>query len=205
MKSNWIMKALQNKANIVIAFVLISTYRADAQVIPKFQFGIKAGANLSKLDEQDSFSSKNRAGSLFGLWARASGMGVHLQPELYYTAKTVDIKRGELEPFKVDFTSIDVPVLLGTKIGAAGFGARLNTGPVVSFIINNEQSAEQALNNIGDFRFKNQALAWQVGLGLDVRKLSLDLRYEHGLSKVKSQYEDTRLRLFNFSLGYQLY
>lgn len=206
MKNTSVIKFTSSfKRSISFVAIVLSSYQLQAQVIPKFEFGIKGGANLSKLTEKDSFSSTNRAGSLFGIWARASGMGVHLQPELYYTVKAVEVENASGQAHKVDFTSIDLPVLLGAKIGAAGSGARINTGPVISFIIDKEQSVDEALSNVENFRYKNQAVAWQVGIGVDVRKISVDLRYEHGLSKIKSAYEDTNLRLFNFSVGYRLY
>ena len=193
------------KAIILSLFILASSVTA-AQVIPNFDAGLKAGVNLSKLTSQNGFTSENRSGYLAGLWARVGAMGVHLQPELYYAVKTSDIKDAGGQSGSVDFTSIDLPILIGTKIGAVGIGGRLNTGPVLSFIIDEEQSFQNALGNAARFNYKDQALAWQVGAGLDIRKLSFDLRYEHGLSKItRPGYEDTKLRMFNFSLGYKLF
>lgn len=191
---------------LVLTIILIGTTITRAQIIPSFDFGLKAGVNLSKLSKQNGFSSDNRAGYLAGIWARAAAMGIHLQPELYYTVKTTDFNDANGQTGSVDFTSIDLPVLIGTKIGAVGIGARLHTGPVVSFIIDENQSFGNALGNASRFNYKDQALAWQFGVGLDVRKISLDLRYEHGLSKIsRAGFEDTKLRLFNFSLGYKFF
>ncbi|RYG02462.1 MAG: PorT family protein, partial [Chitinophagaceae bacterium] len=107
---------------------------------------------------------------------------------------------------EVKFTSLDVPVLVGTKIGAAGIGLRLNTGPVVSFILNEEQSFGDAASNVFSGSFKDQAFAWQFGTGLDVGKLSVDLRYEMGLSKLNDAgYPDTKLNMFTLGLGLRLF
>ncbi len=191
---------------LILAISLTASVITKAQIIPNFDFGLKAGVNLSKLSEQNGFSSDNRSGYLLGVWARAGAMGLHLQPELYYTVKTTDVKDDNGQSSRVDFNSIDLPILVGTKMGALGVGARFNTGPVVSFIISEDQSFSNAIGNAARFNYKNQALAWQLGAGLDIRKISFDLRYEHGLSRIsRSGYEDTKLRLFNFSLGYQLY
>ena len=191
---------------LILAISLTASVITKAQIIPNFDFGLKAGVNLSKLSEQNGFSSDNRSGYLLGVWARAGAMGLHLQPELYYTVKTTDVKDDNGQSSRVDFNSIDLPILVGTKMGSLGVGARFNTGPVVSFIISEDQSFSNAIGNAARFNYKNQALAWQLGAGLDIRKISFDLRYEHGLSRIsRSGYEDTKLRLFNFSLGYQLY
>ncbi|HEX8377190.1 MAG TPA: porin family protein [Pedobacter sp.] len=193
------------RSNLFLA-LLFSSAVASAQVIPNFDFGVKAGTNLTKFASQQSLESSNRAGYLVGIWARAGALGLHIQPELYYTVKTTDVKDQMGQTVSVDFTSVDVPILIGTKIGLAGIGGRLNTGPVISFITSDEQTFSGAVNNASKFNYKDQATAWQFGAGLDVKKISFDLRYEHGLTKIsRTGYEDTKLRLFNFSLGYKLF
>jgi hypothetical protein len=193
------------KSNLIFAF-LFSTAVASAQVIPNFDFGIKAGTNLTKFASQQSLESSNRAGYLVGIWARAGALGLHIQPELYYTVKKTDVKDQSGQTLSVDFTSVDVPILIGTKIGLAGIGGRLNTGPVISFVTSDEQSFSGAVSNASKFNYKDQATAWQFGAGLDIKKISFDLRYEHGLTKIsRAGYEDTKLRLFNFSVGYKLF
>ncbi|MBC7915601.1 MAG: PorT family protein [Pyrinomonadaceae bacterium] len=191
---------------LLIAIIFYAQDFVNAQVIPKFQFGLKGGVNLSKLSEQTGYSSENRSGYLFGVWARAGAMGIHVQPELYYTLKTAEVKDTNGQAGTVDFTSVDLPVLLGTKIGALGIGARLQTGPVISFILDDKQNIGTAAANAAKFNYKDQAVAWQFGAGLDVKKLSVDLRYERGLSKIsRTGYQDTKLNLFNLSLGLRLY
>ena len=107
---------------------------------------------------------------------------------------------------KVKFTSLDVPLLIGTKIGAAGIGVRLNTGPVVSFILDDKQSFGAATTNIFSGDFKKQAVAWQFGAGLDIGKIGVDLRYEAGITKLgKQNYDGQRLNLFTLGLALKLF
>jgi hypothetical protein len=179
---------------------------AFSQVLPSFQLGIKAGANLSKLSTENTFSSDNRAGYYAGLWARIGAAGIHLQPELYLSGKNTTLKNSDGQENKVKFTSLDVPVLVGTKIGAAGIGIRLNTGPVVSFILDDEQSFGDAAGNVFKGNFKGQNFAWQFGAGLDIKNLGIDLRYEAGLSKVgEGDYDGQKLGLFTLGLAYKLF
>ncbi len=179
---------------------------AFSQVLPSFQFGIKGGANLSKFTTDNPFSSDNRAGYYAGFWARIGAVGIHLQPELYLSGKNTRLVSTAGAENEVKFTSLDVPILVGTKIGAAGIGVRLNTGPVVSFLLDDKQSFGQASTNVFKGNFKDQAFAWQFGAGLDISKLGFDLRYEKGLTKLgKDGYDDTKLNLFTFGIAYRLF
>lgn len=194
------------KKLILSALFVCFNLVAFSQVLPSFQLGLKAGANLSKLSTENTFSSDNRTGYYAGIWTRIGAAGIHLQPELYLSGKNTTLKANSGEENKVKFTSLDVPVLVGTKLGAAGVGLRLNTGPVVSFILDDKQSFGQAAGSVFKGDFKGQNFAWQFGAGVDIGNLGLDLRYEAGLSKIgKDGYNDTKLSLFTFGLAYRLF
>jgi hypothetical protein len=188
-----------------IAFTLLSV-SAIAQGLPSFQLGLKGGFNLSKFSTEDTFASENKQGYYAGIWTRVGAAGIHLQPEVYYSEKNTVLKNSAGLQNQVKFSSVDVPVLVGTKIGAAGVGVRLNTGPVISFILNEEQQFEDAASNIFTGKFKDQNLAWQFGIGADIGKLNVDLRYEMGLSDLnKAGYPDTKLNMFTLGIGLRLF
>lgn len=194
------------KRIILSALMLCCSVAAFSQVLPSFQFGIKGGANLSKFSTDNVFDSDNRAGYYAGFYARVGAVGLHFQPELYLAGKNTTLVSVAGVDNKVKFTSVDVPLLIGTKIGAAGVGLRLNTGPVVSFIVDKKQSFGAATTNIFNGNFKDQAFAWQFGAGLDLGGLGVDLRYEAGLTKLgKDGYNDKKLSLFTLGLAYKLF
>lgn len=194
------------KRFLLVAIFIFGAFSAFSQVTPSFQLGIKGGFNLSKFSTENTFASDNKAGYYAGLWTRIGAAGIHLQPELYLSGKNTTLKSSSGLENEVKFTSLDVPVLIGTKIGAAGIGLRLNTGPVVSFILSEEQNFNDAASSVFNGNFKDQAFAWQFGTGLDVGKLSVDLRYEMGLSKLNSAgYPDTKLNMFTLGLGIKLF
>ena len=194
----------------LLAISLCTVASARAQLLPSVSFGVKAGANLSSFSTSNTLSSDNRAGFLGGFWARIGAGGIHLQPELYYTSKSVKFQGesgGVQSTNTATFKSIDLPILVGTKIGLLGIGARLNTGPVFSFVTSQDQSIGDAFNNATRLRYQDQNYAWQFGAGLDVQRVSLDLRYELGLNKIDNGVEKSNVRanLFNLTLAYRLF
>lgn len=179
---------------------------AFSQILPSFQFGVKAGANLAKFTTENTFSSDNRAGYYAGVWTRIGAAGIHLQPELYLTGKNTTLKSSNGAETEVKFTSLDVPVLIGTKLGAAGVGIRLNTGPVFSFILDDQQKFKDAANQVFKGDFKGQNISWQFGTGLDFGQLGIDLRYEKGLSKLNNSVDpNTKLDIFTLGLALKLF
>ena len=194
------------KKIIITLIVLTSAFQlASAQVLPSVQFGIKGGANLTSIQTSGSIlSDGNRAGYLGGFWARFGALGFNFQPEIYLTSKNVDLSNSSGET-RAQFTSIDVPLLFGGKIGAFGIGGRFYTGPVVSFAVNKDQSIIHDLGQVSSLDYKDQNFAWQFGAGLDIRRISLDLRYEAGITKQTYGASQTRINLFNLSLAYRLF
>jgi hypothetical protein len=195
------------KITLLLAVILSGSIAASAQVIPSFGFGVKGGINLAQLSTSGgTFDSGNRAGFNAGVFARIGALGLNLQPELYYANKSsTSTSNGVTNT--VTFNSIDLPVLLGFKFGALGLGGHLHTGPMVSFLINKEQSFSGALGSVTSVRdYKNQNLAWIFGAGVDLKSISVDLRYEKGLSTLNSNdgsYQD-KLNLWNLSIGFNL-
>src|SRR5690606_15439437 len=171
---------------ILICCFTAMVFVANAQILPTFQFGVKAGLNFSNLKSEDGgwLDASTRTGYQAGVWARVGGAGVHFQPELYITGKSSEAKLvEENEEGKVSFTSLDLPLLLGTRIGLGPAGLRIVAGPVVSFVV--DKNIGEALRQVPEFsEYKNQAWAVTGGLGLDISNFRVDLRYEHGLSEL---------------------
>ncbi|OOQ62057.1 porin family protein [Mucilaginibacter pedocola] len=198
------------KLILVLSVFLTGALAAQAQVIPSVQFGLKGGVNLTSLSTGgSSLSADNRAGYLGGFYARFGALGFNFQPEIYLTSKNVDINTGASTKGSAKFTSIDVPLLLGAKVGALGIGGRFYGGPLLSFAVNKDKSVFNAIGSASRFDYKDSNVAFQVGAGLDIQRLGIDLRYEAGLTKQtyfdgSSEYK-TRVSLFNLSLAYRLF
>ena len=195
---------------ITLSFLLIfASFYGFSQGLPTFQLGVKGGLNLAKFKTENTFDSENKGGYYAGIWTRIGGAGIFLQPELYLSGKNSNLvtQTGQAQTNTVKFTSLDLPVLIGTKIGAAGFGLRLNTGPVFTFMLDKQQDFPQAASAAFKGNFKEATIALQAGVGLDIGKLSIDGRYEYGLSEINTAagYPTTKLNLYTVGIGFRIF
>ena len=202
-----------------------------------FQIGVKGGVNLSKLsfgdfvktgtnpngsptasvDGQtfrnnlsDSFDSK--MGTSFGIYARF-GKNLFIQPELLYSTRSAQfgvIRNGQTETATITTTSFDVPLLLGIKGGPI----RIVAGPVASFRINDNQSLGNALQqytqgSLND-AWSQAYYGYQVGGGLDIGSLGLDVRYQGNISDI-AQIENSAgkfsqgIKSWQITLAYKIF
>lgn len=195
------------KKSILAALVLLSSLTASAQ-LPSLNFGLKGGINISEL-KTDWAESENRLGYQAGIWARVGAAGLYVQPEAYLGSKggefTSDDATAASFKAKVNFTTLDVPVLIGYKFGLSKLNVHFMTGPVVSFMLNKDTNSNY--DEVKDYNnYKNQTIGAQAGAGVDVGNITLDLRYEKGLSNIsKSGQYDQKQNLWHISLGYKLF
>jgi Outer membrane protein beta-barrel domain len=187
--------------------------------------GVRGGANFSQLrtdgfqitrpgtSVQDFFknNSNARTGYVLGAYARI-GRKFFVQPEVLFSTKggTVEIlKAGNSSPVNVDvkFSQIDIPLLLGYKIGPL----RLNAGPVASLNVAQGGELGDALKvytsqNINK-TIEQATFGYQAGVGLDLGSFNIDVRYEGGLSNISqlnlqnnAQF-NSKVSLWQLSLG----
>lgn len=179
----------------------------------KFTFGIKGGVNYSNLKTKDDLTDqKNIMGYQAGIFSRVGGAGIYFQPELYLGTKgneftSLDMNSRMIDvKGKIKFTTLDLPLLVGTKIGSNKLNLRFMGGPIVSFIIDENNTLGSAYNSLSDFgNYKKQTLGFQAGSGIDLGNLTFDVRYESGLSNVsQSEKYSQQQNLFHLSLGFKL-
>src|SRR5699024_4405968 len=133
--------------------------------------------------------------TLFRSWGRVGIAGFHIQPEAYFTGKNTSLAEEGEEGKNLDFKAIDVPVLLGTKFGLGPIGARVQAGPLFTFMTNDLKAPDSR-------EFKKSTSAIVGGIGVDISKISADLRYEHGLGNLIKEGPSQKLNIWTLSLGY---
>jgi len=158
-----------------------------------FAIGIKGGINSTKITTDNyseatynfaDFKSDAKSGYNLGVFARL-GTKVYLQPELLYCVKKGQSTSGTANQ-QVDLKTIQVPILLGIKLIDLKLASiRAFTGPAMSFPMKSSNVTYEGVSGpIYDTEnYKNNIWDWQLGAGVDVGMITLDCRYEWGLSK----------------------
>jgi len=183
---------IMKKLILILAVSLLIITTTDAQM---FKFGIKAGIGFSSLKIED-ITDISDGGDVYDLVTGDGVMGYHIgvqtqiklamlliQPEVYFNAGggTVEqiVENGPTEVLNVNFSRIDIPLLVGVKLGPM----RINAGPVGSFVIKETSDLDEIQD---DYTLFTNAMTWgfQAGLGFNISKISIDARYEGSLSKL---------------------
>ncbi len=181
----------------------------------EIKLGIKAGANFSQLKSEEKWlNSDNNTGYLIGVWGRVGAGMIHFQPEAYFTSKSTTVKgqapggaAEDLMTGDLKFSNIDVPLLIGTKFPIGPVKARIQAGPLFSFVL--DQNASYSANAEATFKealedYKSNFSAIVGGIGLDISKFTIDARYEYGLGNI-SKYEGAgkqTLNIWTIGIGY---
>lgn len=137
-------------------------------------FGIKAGLNYNANGdyfESISSNAQNPDGNIgyhVGLYGKI-GDKLYFKPELVYTSTKSDY---DSDTFKMQ--KIDAPLLIGLNlIGPVGVFA----GPSFQYILDSEFSGISISDIENDF-----SVGLNFGIGLNLKKIGVDLRYERGFS-----------------------
>ncbi|MDB2418012.1 PorT family protein [Flavobacteriaceae bacterium] len=186
---------------IIFAFFLLTLVTKNSQA--QLQFGLKGGINYNS----DSFESvsndvlngaKTKTGIHTGLWLRAKlpVIGLYIRPEIVYTElnNSVNYESPFSAPKTTDFKfrKIDVPVLIGKKFLGIG---NVFAGPSFQYIL----SSDFELNDLREVSTESFSLGIQLGAGIELGRLGIDLRWERGLSKTETVFVDNTIFDSNFN------
>ncbi len=168
--------------------VVLSTF-----AIGPFTIGLKGSINSTKITTDNysvgdfnysNFKSDAKSGYNLGAFARL-GTKIYLQPELLYCVRNSQSTDGTAKQ-SVKLKTIQVPILLGIKLIDLKLASiRAFTGPAMSFPMKSSKVTYEGVSGpIYDTEnYKNNIWDWQLGAGVDVGMITLDCRYEWGLSK----------------------
>ncbi|MFH4966166.1 outer membrane beta-barrel protein [Gaetbulibacter sp. M235] len=138
-------------------------------------FGIKAGLNYNANgDYFESIGSNAKhpdrnVGYHFGLFGKI-GNQIYFKPELIYTRTKSDY---DSDTFNMQ--KLDAPMLVGIKVlGPVSVFA----GPAFQYILDTEFDGISINDVENDF-----TVGFNFGIGLNLKKIGVDLRYERGFSK----------------------
>jgi hypothetical protein len=187
---------------LILTFALLGfTLNSSAQ---DFSWGPKLSISSPSFKLQDVASIESGTDAIqllkdtdpvlgyqIGVFARLSILGIYVQPEvLFSNAKSevsysVLLEEGSTETIvaEVKLNKIDIPVLFGKRFLRV---FRINAGPVFTLPLNDNISLEGLEDAFEDVttNYKKATVGAQIGVGLDISILTIDLRYEMGLQSI---------------------
>lgn len=186
---------------------LVSLVQAQ---IPGFSIGPKVGYNTNRLTtDLDSITADPNGSFQVGAFMRI-GKKIYLQPEVNYVIKGGELVIGGLGKQRINLSSISIPVLVGVRpVNTGMFNLRLMAGPTFTYVSNKTLKPQEIIQSWpikSTDDLKDAFWSFQMGGGVDLFFLTIDLRYELGVDNIYSGDSDFSLRnnLFNVSVGFKL-
>ena len=195
-----------------LALIVLVTLSSLSLYAQKNGVGIKAGLSSTQVDFEGEqlVPSDAQMGYHLGVFARFGGVGFFVQPEVLFTqtrGQFLEISSlSSIPPInnEAKFNRLDVPVMAGFRMLKV---IRIMAGPIASFNI--DSSLKDAGTTVQNIDFKKATLGYQTGVGVDLGNLSIEGKYEGGLSKftenVGSYTADNRLNQWVLSVGFKLF
>lgn len=184
----------------ILIVLLLSMVAIQGFTQVQVALGLKAGVNVSKLNNDDLESSSITAfhGGAFGLF-KFTAIGI--QPELLFSQQGSKIDDVSLGKGDLKMSYMTIPVMV--KFYLPG-GFNLQAGPQFGFL----NSAEFDGEDIKD-SFKNSDVSANVGVAWDAPfGLVFDARYNIGLSDLNdgdgTVVGEVKSGVFQFSIGYKI-
>jgi hypothetical protein len=167
---------------LIISTVLIAFISLTASAQKGSSFGIKGGLNYNANGDYFQSISSNaehpdrNIGYHLGFFGKI-GDKVFFRPELIYTSTKSDYNNGDFKMKK-----LDAPMLLGLKVlGPINvFG-----GPSFQYILDSGFDGININDIENDF-----TVGLNFGIGLDIKDVGIDLRYERGFNNNEATFID---------------
>ncbi len=189
--------------------LLLVAFSASAQ----FTLGPRVALTSSNLNLKDAVANVQEGdsefGYQFGLFARFKVpiIGLYVQPELLLS-KVDNSLNINSQAVDLSFNRIDVPVMIGGKLGPL----RVNAGPSFSFLTSAESDIGGTVTDIKD-NYNSTTLGFQAGVGIDILKFVLDVKYEGSLGALGDSVNlggvalntDQRVSQVVFAVGFKLF
>jgi hypothetical protein len=177
------------KVAIVVVGLLMTSFVSQAQL----KFGVKAGANVSKLSASvDEMASQIKGATdyQFGVLMQAKAFGIVIQPEVLYSVKSDFISDPSITELfdgqEVAYSSQNIEIPLNFQVGFGFLVGRayLQAGPYVSFVASTLMNgtsnyAENVKNSMSTFDYGVGA-----GAGLEFFHFQLSAKYDWGMGKL---------------------
>jgi len=189
------------RKTIGLALFLLGIFNSTHAYI--FKVGPRLGISASRIKLNETltkcYDPEIGLGYQVGILGRVDFPIVYIQPELLFTDSKVKYKCPN-QHYILQYKKIELPILFGMKILEIG---RIQLGPIFSFLLSAKNDTIDISSNC-----KTITAGYQVGIGVDILRFMIDLKYEGSLSKVCTKVADVavdhRKSLFILSVGVNL-
>ncbi|MCY2687924.1 outer membrane beta-barrel protein [Salinimicrobium sp. TH3] len=171
-------------------YLIILMFATTSAAMAQSGFGVKGGLNyadngeityndVTNAGEDVLEGGESKMGYHFGIYYEANILGFFLRPELVYTTTKSSYQFNQQEA-DYNVSKIDLPILVGTKV----FGpVRIFAGPSLQYIVDNDFEGFE----LGDVK-DEFTIGAQLGAGIQLGKLGLDVRYERALKENEAEF-----------------
>ena len=146
-----------------------------------------------------SLKLRDDLGYHVGVFARFSLASIYVQPELLVSGYGARFSK-EGKENKLRFTQLEVPTMVGFSFLGIG---RVQLGPTFSLLFKASSGKEQVKKH-----YCRMTVGWQGGLGVDIWKLVVDLKYGGSLSRFGDKIGNVDTKhgygLWMLSIGFNL-
>lgn len=185
--------------------LLTMGYGATAQI----DFGPRLNLTSTNLSLKENVQNVEEGDAEFGyqigafLRVKVPLVGIYVQPEVLFSNPNSSLNINS-QKIDYDFNQIDVPVMIGWKLGPV----RLNAGPSFRFVTSAEVTDPNGVVTDVKENYKDSTVGYQVGAGFDLWKLVFDLKYEGSLGDIAEEASligDQRINQWVFGVGFKLF
>ena len=209
------MKTMKRLTLAIIALMISSISYGQF-----FTLGPRIGVSSSKLklsDNIDAIQERDaQLGFHAGMFTRFSLGGFFVQPEALFTSVDGQVRISENgsgvadQVVDLEYNRLDIPVMFGTKILKI---FRVQAGPTASLLLSADAKSDfsGATEDVKS-SYNDATIGYQIGFGVDISRLVLDLKWEGNLSSFGDDLSmfgqtfetDQRNRLLTLSVGFKL-
>jgi hypothetical protein len=186
-----------------LSFLAVAMFFAiTAYSQTEVSIGVKAGPNFANIDTDASLGAnyKNRAGFHGGAFALFKFGNIGIQPELLLSQQGSKVTFNA-QDFDANYTYFNIPVILKLYTVA---GINIQAGPQFGFLASQKNELLESVNLEDDAKKSDLSLALGLGWDLPLR-LSVDARYNLGLSDNSSSPAEVKNQVWQVSVGYKLF
>lgn len=165
------------KLSLCILLVTLGVNSIHAQSSWGLRGGLNYNSNGDFLSEASEVykNPKSNAGYHVGLFKKIDLLGFFLRPELVYTSTSSSYNGDDL-----NISKVDLPLNLGSGFIGPTY---IFAGPSLQYVLSSEFAGVDTATSLKDI-----TVGANIGLGISLNKINIDLRYERGLTEKEMRF-----------------